>query len=224
VAEAAAGEKDGATGGGAPGAGAAAAAGAAGGGGTVRRSAAQIAARAVAVGRLAPGEHTAVFGGLTSRLAAELDTPEVAALVRPLLDRGWRPGQLADRVGSVPAGGDPVREVGAFLAGLRDTPSPAAQWAAERSRREAEAATRVALAPEPASEESRRRWAREARRQLRGRTASYDATAVRPAERARSACALCGADGTFFVTREVHLCEPCVEVLGSGRARLASSA
>jgi hypothetical protein len=39
--------------------------------------------------------------------------------------------------------------------------------------------------------------------------------------RTRPACSLCDGEGSFFVSRDVHLCPRCVEVLATGEARLA---
>ena len=164
--------------------------------------------------RLSRDAHAAVFGDLPSRLAHELDTPEVAAAVRPLLDRGWRPGQLASRVGVLPAGPDPVRVVLDLLHSLAGASTPSQVWAAEQADRQA--LRSVTTVEQPASPESRERWIAQIRSGLSGpRT-----TRPQPAGPRRPACALCGQASTYFVTHGVRLCPPCVEVLASGSARL----
>lgn len=168
---------------------------------------------------LGPRMHAAVFGELSTMTARALDVPEVAAAVRPLLARGWRPAQLGARVGALPASDDPAASAVALLESLLERSSPAETAARERAER-LQRRTRDDDQP-VASEESRARWVAEARRSL-GRPAPPRARSV-PGPSARP-CASCGAEGGFFVTREVRLCAGCVELLGSGRARLAVGA
>lgn len=164
--------------------------------------------------------HKAVFGGLPSSLSASLRTPEVADLVLQLLDAGWRPGQLAGRVEGLSAGVDPTVRVTRFLRALLDELPPDARWREERSRRDQEAARSRAEQEEPASEESRQQWVAQIRAEL-ARPRS-----VRPSRplRVRPACALCGEESCFFVTREVRLCGTCVTLLAQGGVRLSVDA
>ena len=170
--------------------------------------------------RLGRRTHEAVFGLLPASTAAALDDPAVAAAVRPLLERGWRPAQLAARVGALPASGDPVGAVVAFLAQLLERDTPQQAWERERAARADAAAVRAAQTPPPASDEVRAHWVAHARRSL-----GLPPRAVAPAAAAPArACASCPGEGTFFVTREVRLCGACVALLGSGRAHLAVGA
>jgi hypothetical protein len=41
-----------------------------------------------------------------------------------------------------------------------------------------------------------------------------------PEPRTRPPCNLCAGEGAYFVTRDVHLCKRCVDVLATGQARL----
>lgn len=168
--------------------------------------------------RLGQRLHDEVFGGLPRRLARTLDVPEVAAAVRPLLVRGWRPGQLATRVGALPEPRDPVSALVAFLEQLLSGPSPREAWEAERAERAR--ADEAARGQPPASDEVRAHWVTQARQTL-GMPAR-----VRPVATPKPppACSCCRGEGAFFVTREVRLCTACVDLLGSGRARLAVSA
>ena len=174
-------------------------------------------------GRLGRRTHEAVFGLLPASTAHALDDPAVAAAVRPLLDRGWRPAQLAARVGALPPAGDPaaaVAAVTAFLGQLLERDSPQQARDRERAQRARAAAERASSAPAPASEEAKAHWVAQARRSL-----GLPPRAVAPAVAAPvRACASCPGEGTFFVTRQVRLCGACVELLGSGRARLAVGA
>ncbi|HUR13955.1 MAG TPA: hypothetical protein VM097_05640 [Mycobacteriales bacterium] len=159
--------------------------------------------------------HKAVFGELPSSLQGHLRTAEVGDLVLQLLDAGWRRGQLAARLGAMPAGDDPVADVTRLLRGFLDQLPPDARWREERSERDALRASR-AEAEEPASEESRQRWVAQIRSEL---SAPRQPRTTRPPRSLRQ-CTLCGEDGTFFVTREVRLCETCVGLLQAGAVRL----
>jgi hypothetical protein len=161
--------------------------------------------------RLAPGLHQAVFGALPSRLAATLHTPEVGDLVLQLTDLGWRPGQIASRVGAAPAGSDPVQTVTALLADLREQTPPDAVWRAERAARKSRPAE-----PAPASDDSRKAWIAQIRAELSGPRTPR----AQPVQRLRPPCALCEGESHYFVTREVRLCEGCVVLLGTGAVRL----
>ena len=163
--------------------------------------------------RLDAATHAAVFGDLPSRLAADLHTPEVGDVVLQLLDRGWRAGQLAARVGALPASPDPVAAITALLAGFLEQVPPDARWREERAQR----ASFVPAVEAPASEESRRAWLAQIRTDL-GQVRS---TRPEPPRRVRPACALCGGVSSYFVTREVRLCDGCVVLLETGAVRLA---
>jgi len=164
--------------------------------------------------------HKAVFGGLPSSLSQSLRTPEVGDLVLQLLDAGWRKGQLAGRVEALPAGEDPVAKVTRFLRHLLDELPPDARWREEQVRRERAAEAARAQEPEPASEESRQQWVAQIRAELaRPRV-------VQPSRplRVRPSCALCGEESSFFVTKQVRLCDTCVSLLAQGGVRLAVEA
>ncbi|MCW2500810.1 MAG: hypothetical protein JWN87_2486 [Frankiales bacterium] len=164
--------------------------------------------------RLDPATHDAVFGDLPAVLAADLHTPEVGDLVLQLLDRGWRQGQVATRVGAMPAGPDPEADVVRLLTGLLAQQPPDVRWREQRAEREA--ARSSAQFEQPASEDSRRRWIAQIRQDLSGpRTPRPE-----PLVRMRPACALCAAESEFFVTRQVRLCGACVELLGTGAVTL----
>ncbi len=156
----------------------------------------------------------AVFGDLPASLARNLHTPEVGDLVLQLLDKGWRSGQVADRVGKHPVERDAVAGVVSLLTQLlRETP-PDARWRAEKQQRAQ--AVSWTQAPEPASEQSRQEWIAQIRTELGApkREARPPLRAVRPP------CALCAGESTYFVTHEVRLCEGCVVLLGTGAVRL----
>lgn len=160
--------------------------------------------------RLDAASHAAVFGDLPSGLAHALHTAEVGDLVLQLLDLGWRPGQLASRIGALPAAPDPEQAVLALLRGFLDQTPPDALWREERAARKA-AAT---VPEEPASEESRQRWLSQIRREL----GTPRAPRAQPMLRMKPPCSLCGAEGEFFVTRSARLCAACVQLLESGTA------
>ena len=162
--------------------------------------------------------HAEVFGNLPALLARELDVREVAAAVRPLLARGWRPAQLGARVGALPAPADPVPAVVAFLEELLARRSPQEAWQQDRAAR-ASAATE-ADDPPPASDDVRAHWVAEARRVLGTPVRPHPQRPARPTP----TCSSCNGEGAFFVTRTVRLCTVCVELLDSGRARLAVGA
>lgn len=170
--------------------------------------------------RLGARLHQEVFGVLPAATARALDVPEVAAAVRPLLAAGWRPAQLAARVGAVPAAPDPLVAVVAFLIALQERDCPQRVWERERAERDRERAARDQQGRAAASDAARAHWAAEARRTLGLPARACPAPAARPAP----VCSSCRGAGEFFVTRQVRLCSACVALLGSGRARLAASA
>jgi hypothetical protein len=161
--------------------------------------------------------HESVFGELPAALAADLHTAEVGDLVLQLLDRGWRAGQLAARVGALPAGRDPVADVEALLRGFLGQLPPDARWREEKAQRDAVRSS--AAFEQPASEESRQRWISQIRAEIGGPRRGTAA----PLTRVRPACAVCGAESSYFVTREVRLCAACVALLSTGGARLSEA-
>src|SRR3954447_14014907 len=165
--------------------------------------------------RLDAETHAAVFGELPSSLAHDLHTPEIGDLVLQLLDRGWRQGQLAARVGALPAGPEPVASITALLEGFLDQVPPDARWQEEKREREALLRSSAEL-EQPASEESRQAWLAQIREELGPRQSPRR----EPVRRTRPPCARCGRESSYFVTREVRLCDGCVDELGSGALRL----
>jgi hypothetical protein len=159
--------------------------------------------------------HKAVFGELPSTLQAHLRTAEVGDLVLQLLDAGWRRGQLAARIGAMPAGSDPAADVTALLRGFLEQLPPDARWREEKSQREALRASR-SEAEQPASEESRQQWVATIRADL---ALPREPCVTRPQQASRE-CSMCGEDGTYFVARGVRLCENCVGLLHAGAVRL----
>jgi hypothetical protein len=165
--------------------------------------------------RLEAETHRAVFGELPSALARELHTPEIGDLVLQLLDRGWRAGQLAARIGALPAGPAPVAEITRLLEGFLDQVPPDARWREEKRERDALQRSRAEF-EQPASEESRQAWITRIRTDLGARQPGPR----EPVRRTRPACAVCGRESTYFVTREVRLCDGCVEQLSTGALQL----
>ncbi|MCU1599508.1 MAG: hypothetical protein JWO22_217 [Frankiales bacterium] len=165
--------------------------------------------------RLDAETHGGVFGDLPSSLAVALHTPAIGDLVLQLLDRGWRKGQLAARVGALPAGPDPVAEVTALLVGFMEQHPPDARWRSEKREREAERQSALEFEA-PASEESRQAWIS----RIRGDLGAREPVRRQPPRRTRPACALCGMESAFFVTREVRLCDECVEQMSTGALQL----
>lgn len=158
--------------------------------------------------------HLSVFGDLPSSLAAALHTPEVGDLVLQLLDKGWRAGQIASRVGAAEAGLDPEATVLGLLRGFVDQVPPDARWRQERAQLKVQASRSSVEAP--ASEESRQRWISE----IRGQLGTPKAPRAQPLLRVRPPCSLCGAEGEFFVSRHARLCAACVALLESGTATM----
>ena len=159
--------------------------------------------------------HRAVFGELPTTLQAHLRTAEVGDLVLQLLDAGWRRGQLASRIGALPAGIDPVADITALLRGFLEQLPPDARWREEKARRDAVSAS-SSQAEQPASEESRSKWVAQIRADL---ALPKEPRRTAPFQPLRS-CSLCGEDGTHFVARGVRLCDTCVGLLQAGAVRL----
>ena len=159
-----------------------------------------------------------VLEQLPGRLARALDTAEVAELVDGLVVAGWRPGQVAHRVGAEPAQGSVERDaehVVEVLRALAGQTPPDVEHAAERQQRERARRS----GPPPASPEVRDAAIASIRAGLKGVPASRPA----PPRRTRPACSSCGGEGSFFVTRQVHLCPRCVALLAAGEARLSAA-
>lgn len=154
----------------------------------------------------------------------ELDTPAVADLLERLLSAGWRAGQLRHRVGAEPSQGsvegDAVH-LQALLERLLEQECPDARHARERAEQQAQRAHEQAQAPRPADPEVRERWISEIRTSLKStpprRRSEHQV-------RVRADCALCSAESTFFVRRDVHLCRRCVDLLATGEVQLSSTA
>ena len=168
--------------------------------------------------RLDPETHADVFGGLLPSLAGELHTPEVGDLVLQLLDKGWRRGQLAARIGALPAGSDPVGDITRLLEGFLDLVPPDARWREEKAERELLKRSSEQFEA-PASEESRQAWLTQIRTDLNVRQGPKR----EPARRTRPACALCGQESAYFVTKDVRLCDGCVEQMSTGALQLPNT-
>ncbi|CAA9315258.1 MAG: hypothetical protein AVDCRST_MAG16-409 [uncultured Frankineae bacterium] len=162
--------------------------------------------------------HTAdVLCSLPLLLARELDTAEVDGLVDALVAGGWRTGQLRHRIGGEPSQGSVegdaarVRSVLQALVGQVPPDAAHAQELEQRARsRQREGG------PGPASAEVRDRAIAQIRAGLKG----VPARRTPPAPRPRPSCSACDGEGSYFVTREVHLCRHCVAVLATGEVRL----
>lgn len=164
-------------------------------------------------------QHPDVFSHLPALLMRELDTPEVDAVVDELVAAGWRPGQLRHRVGVAPSQGSVERDAVhllELLRGLREQPCPDALHAEEVAEREGRRRWEAESAPTPASPEVRDDRLTEIRLSLKG----VPRRRPGPEPRTRPACSLCSGEGAYFVTRDVHLCTRCVDVMASGSARL----
>ncbi len=162
-----------------------------------------------------------VVSSLPVLLVRALDADEVSHEVDALVAAGWRPGQLRARIGAEPSQGSPDRDAEHVLALLRalagETP-PDVAHARELERRRREREDELASAPRPASPEVRRRSVQRIRAEL----GLAPRRAAAPEPRTRPSCNVCGGEGSFFVTPELHLCPRCVAVLAAGGARLTS--
>lgn len=164
--------------------------------------------------------HPDVFSHLPVSLMRALETPEVAQVLDALVAAGWRTGQLRHRVGAEPAQGSPDRDAAHLLGFLRELAAqeaPDVAHARERRERERERARAAQAAPAPASPEVRDAALAEIRASLKG----VPERRADPEPRTRPACSLCAGEGAYFVTRDVHLCGRCVEVIATGQARLS---
>ena len=163
--------------------------------------------------------HTDVFSHLPALLMRALDTAEVAQVLDELVAAGWRPGQLRHRVGAEPAQGSVDKDAAHLLdllRGLREQTCPDLLHAQERAAREAARRWEQEQAPPVASPQVRAARLAEIRAGLKG----LPRRRPEPEPRTRPDCSLCDAESAFFVTRDVHLCARCVEVMASGQARL----
>ena len=163
--------------------------------------------------------HADVFSSLPVLLVRALDVPEVGAVVDELLAAGWRAGQLRSRVGGEPSRGSVEGDAAHLLEvlrGLRDVECPDAAHAREVQERRTQREFERAAAPVPARPEVRDAALAEIRRGLKG----VSRPRPEPEPRVRPACSLCDGEGRYFVTRDVHLCARCVDVMASGRAEL----
>lgn len=163
--------------------------------------------------------HTDVFSHLPVLLMRELDTEPVAEVLDALLAAGWRPGQLRHRVGAEPAQGSPERDAAHLLEvlrGLRQQPCPDVAHAEALAQRAADRAAEQARTPPPAAPEVRDAHLAQIRAGLKG----VPRRRSEPEPRTRPACSLCAGEGSYFVTRAVHLCRRCVDALASGEVRL----
>jgi hypothetical protein len=163
-----------------------------------------------------------VFGQLPSLLVRALDTDEVASVVVDLVAAGWRTGQLRHRVGGEPSQGSVDRDAAHLLHVLRELrgqPCPDAVHAREVELREQARRWEQESAPPPASEQVRAAHVARIRAQLKG----VPRRRREREPRTRAGCSLCAGEGTYFVTREVHLCKRCVDVLATGRARISAT-
>ena len=160
-----------------------------------------------------------VVSSLPVLLVRALDADRAGREVDALVAAGWRPGQLRARIGAEPSQGSPERDADHVLELLRalagEVP-PDVAHARELERRRREREDERARAPRPASPEVRRRSVERIRTEL---GLGPRRTAVTE-PRTRPACNLCGGEGSFFVTPELHLCSRCVAVLATGEARL----
>ena len=160
-----------------------------------------------------------VLRPLPGLLARELATPEVAALVDELVRAGWRPGQLAHRIGAAPSQGSADSDASAVVALLRELRSAVPPDVAHARERAARRRDRQREGVPQATPEVRERAIADIRRQL----GAGPARRRPPPERTRPACSLCDGEGSFFVTREVHLCRRCVAAIATGEARLSAA-
>lgn len=166
--------------------------------------------------------HPDVFSHLPALLMREMDTPAVAEVLDELVAAGWRAGQLRHRVGAEPAQGSIEKDADhllQLLRGLREQPCPDLLHAQEVQAREASRRWEQENAPTPASEQVRATRIAEIRAGLKG----APRTRPDPVPRTRPPCSLCPGEGSFFVTRDVHLCKRCVDVLAAGQARLSDT-
>jgi hypothetical protein len=161
---------------------------------------------------------TQVFGNLRVAVIRELESAEVNDLLDRLVDQGWRPRQLCERVGALPVqptSAQDAQVVTEALQALLAEESPQARYDAQVARRAEARADAERDAPVPAAPEDRTRWISAIRSGLKGRSR----VAFGPPVRLRPDCVLCGHEGEFFVRRDVHLCSGCVDLLAAGELK-----
>lgn len=166
--------------------------------------------------------HTDVFSHLPALLMRALDTEPVAQVLDELMAAGWRPGQLRHRVGAEPAQGGVDKDAEHLLEvlrGLREQTCPDLLHAREVEAREQQRRWEQDNAPPPASPEVREARLAEIRAGLKGAPKRRP----EPVPRTRPECSLCKREGSYFVTRDVHLCKRCVDVMATGSARLSET-
>lgn len=152
----------------------------------------------------------------------ELATPEVAAVLAELVDAGWRVGQLRHRVGSAPAQAGIEQDAAAVLVllrGLTDQVCPDLQHAQTLRERELDRADLLARQEPLVEPAAREAYLAEIRSALPG----VARRRPEPLARLRPACSVCAGESSYFVTREVHLCQRCVGVLAAGELRLGAT-
>jgi hypothetical protein len=162
-----------------------------------------------------------VFGSLRVAVVRELASPEVSRLLHELVARGWRPRQLAERVGALPVQPTSAQDAEVVRATLRDLineTSPQERYDADKVRREQERADALRHAPVPAAPEERARWIDTIRSGLKGQRSRVS---FGPPVRLRPDCSLCEGESEFFVRRDVHLCKSCVDLLAAGEIQQA---
>ena len=166
--------------------------------------------------------HTDVFSHLPALLMRELDSEPVAEVLDELVERGWRPGPLRHRVGAEPAQGSVEKDAAhllELLRALRGQECPDVAHAEEVAARERQREWERQNAPKPASPEVRQARIEQIRAGLKG----VPRRRAEPEPRTRPSCSLCEGEGAYFVTRDVHLCKRCVDVLATGQARLSGT-
>lgn len=166
--------------------------------------------------------HSDVFSHLPALLMRELDSAPVAEVLAELVGQGWRPGQLRHRVGAEPSQGSVEKDAAhllALLCGLTTQTCPDLRYAEEKQERERQRQWEREQAPPPATPEVRQACLEEIRTGLKG----VPRRRPEPEPRTRPACSLCAGEGAYFVTRDVHLCKRCVDVLATGQARLTQT-
>lgn len=166
--------------------------------------------------------HTDVFSHLPALLMRALDTAPVAEVLDVLVRQGWRPGQLRHRVGAAPAQGSVDKDAAhllELLTALTTQTCPDVLHAQEQQERARQRQWEQEQAPPPASPQVRQARIEEIRKGLKG----VPRRRPEPEPRTRPACNLCAGEGAYFVTRDVHLCRRCVEVMATGQARLSGT-
>jgi len=163
--------------------------------------------------------HSDVFSHLPVLLMRAMATDQVEQLLDALVHAGWRPAQLRHRVGAEQAQGSAERDAAhlvTLLQRLVDDPPPDAAYADLVRNRQQARADADEQAPTPAPPAAREQHLEQIRSALRG----LPHRPREPEPRLRPECALCGGESAFFVTRKVHLCARCVDVLAAGEASL----